>query len=36
LTEATPSITSPSDGDDVAGLDQHDVAGRQLVPEARR
>ena len=26
LTEATPSITSPSDGIDVAGLDQHDVA----------
>ena len=26
-TEATPSITSPSRRDEVAGLDQHDVAG---------
>ena len=26
LTEATPSITSPSDGNDVAGFDQDDVA----------
>ncbi len=25
-TEATPSITSPSAGNDVAGLDQHEVA----------
>ena len=31
LTEATPSITSPSAGIEVAGLDQHDVA----LPRAR-
>ena len=30
-TEATPSITSPSSGIDVAGLDQHDVALAQLL-----
>ena len=29
LTEATPSITSPSRGDEVAGLHQHDVADLQ-------
>ena len=33
-TEATPSITSPSPGIDVAGLDQHDVALAQLVGRA--
>ena len=29
LTKATPSITSPSAGNEVAGLDQHDIAGAQ-------
>ncbi len=29
LTEATPSITSPSDRNVVAGLDQHDIADLQ-------
>ena len=29
LTEAMPSMTSPSEGIDVAGLDQHDVADLQ-------
>ena len=28
-TDATPSITSPSPGIDVAGLAEHDVAGAQ-------
>ena len=35
-TEATPSITSPSSGIDVAGLDQHDVALAQLALHGSR
>ncbi len=35
LTEATPSMMSPSRGDHVAGLDQHDVAGGELVGRRR-
>ena len=30
LTEATPSMISPSPGIDVAGLDEHDVADPQI------